>query len=173
MAEQELLIEEAQAEDAASLAQLLSEVPKESDFLAQDEASPSLTASDLDNYIRRHAELVNNLCLVAKLGSQVIGVLNVTADQGTKTSHIGDIFIAVSKAYWGHGIGHFLMEAMLDWADHTPEISRLELTVQARNERAVHLYQKCGFEIEGTKKRGAKMENGEFLDVYLMAKLID
>ena len=53
---------------------------------------------------------------------------------------------------------------MIDWADHTPEIRRLELTVQARNERAVHLYQKFGFDIEGTKKRGARTKNGEFLD---------
>ena len=53
------------------------------------------------------------------------------------------------------------------------KIRRLELTVQARNKRAVHLYQKFGFGIEGTKKRGARTKNGEFLDVYLMAKLID
>ena len=42
-----------------------------------------------------------------------------------------------------------------------------------RNERAVHLYRKFEFDIEGTKKRGARTKNGEFLDVYLMAKLID
>lgn len=173
MAEQELLIEEAQVEDAASLAQLLRDVPAESDFLSQDETSPYLTAQELETYILKVLGSVNQLCLVAKVGSQVIGVLNVVADQVSKTSHIGDIFIAVSKPYWGYRIGQLLMETMIDWADHTPEISRLELTVQARNQRAVHLYQKFGFEIEGTKKRGAKTKNGEFLDVYLMAKLID
>ena len=77
------------------------------------------------------------------------------------------------KPYWGNGVGQFLMETMIDWADHTPAIRRLELTVQARNERAVHLYQKFGFDIEGTKKRGARTKMEEFLDVYLMAKLID
>ncbi|WP_416514938.1 GNAT family N-acetyltransferase, partial [Klebsiella pneumoniae] len=115
---------------------------------------------------------LNEICLVAKLGHEVIGVCNVTSDQDTKTSHIGDVFIAVSKPYWGNGVGQFLMETMIDWADSTPTIRRLELTVQARNERAVHLYQKFGFDIEGTKKRGARTKNGEFLDVYLMAKLI-
>ena len=173
MAEQELLIEEARVEDATSLAHLLREVPLESDFLAQDETSPSLLPEELETYLARVLETPNQLCLVAKVGTKVIGVLNVVADQETKTSHIGDVFIAVSKPYWGYGIGHFLMEAMIDWAEHTPEISRLELTVQARNDRAVHLYQKFGFDIEGTKKRGAKTKNGEFLDVYLMAKLID
>ena len=50
---------------------------------------------------------------------------------------------------------------MIDWANHTPTIRRLELTVQARNERAAHLYQKFGFDIEGTKKRGARTKKTE------------
>ena len=156
MAEQELVIEEAQREDAASLARLLETVALESDFLAQDDRSSILSAEQLATYIESHQHRLNEICLVAKLGHEVIGVCNVTSDQDTKTSHIGDVFIAVSKPYWGNGVG-----------------CRLELTVQARNERAVHLYQKFGFDIEGTKKRGARTKNGEFLDVYLMAKLID
>ena len=173
MAEQELVIEEAQREDAASLARLLETVALESDFLAQDARSSILSAKQLASYIDNRQNVTNEICLVAKLGREVIGVCNVTSDQDTKTSHIGDVFIAVAKPYWGNGVGQSLMETMIDWADHTPEIRRLELTVQARNERAVHLYQKFGFDIEGTKKRGARTKNGEFLDVYLMAKLID
>lgn len=173
MAEQELVIEEAQREDATSLALLLETVALESDFLAQDDRSSVLSAEQLASYIDSRQKVTNEICLVAKLGHEVIGVCNVTADQDTKTSHIGDVFIAVSKSYWGHGVGQSLMELIIDWANHTPAIRRLELTVQARNERAVHLYRKFGFDIEGTKKRGARTKNGEFLDVYLMAKLID
>lgn len=65
------------------------------------------------------------------------------------------------------------MEVALDWAEQTPMIRRLELTVQARNSRAVHLYEKFGFKIEAAKERGAKTKDGEFLDVYLMSRLID
>ena len=170
MAEQELVIEEAQREDAASLARLLETVALESDFLAQDARSSILSAKQLASYIDNRQNVTNEICLVAKLGREVIGVCNVTSDQDTKTSHIGDVFIAVAKPYWGNGVGQFLMETMIDWADHTPEIRRLELTVQARNERAVHLYQKFGFDIEGTKKRGARTKNGEFLDVYQIGR---
>ena len=38
---------------------------------------------------------------------------------------------------------------------------------------AVHLYQKHGFVIEGRQERGAYIEEGKFIDVYLMGKLID
>ena len=173
MAEYELVIEEAQREDSVSLAQLLETVTLESDFLAQDDRSSVLNGEQLASYIDSRQSVPNEICLVAKLGHEVIGVCNVTSNQDTKTSHIGDVFIAVAKPYWGIGIGQFLMGTMIDWAVNTPAIRRLELTVQARNERAVHLYQKFGFDIEGTKKRGARTKNGEFLDVYLMAKLID
>ena len=37
----------------------------------------------------------------------------------------------------------------------------------------IHLYKKLGFEIEGCQARGACSAEGEFLDVYLMGKLID
>ena len=98
---------------------------------------------------------------MAKLGHEVIGVCNVTSDQDTKTSHIGDVFIAVSKPYWGNGVGQFLMETMIDWADHTPAIRRLELTVQARNERAVHLYQNLALTLKALRNvvQELKMEN--------------
>lgn len=32
---------------------------------------------------------------------------------------------------------------------------------------------KFGFEIDGLQTRGIKRENGEFLDIYRMSKLID
>ena len=65
------------------------------------------------------------------------------------------------------------MEEAIDWASQSGVIRKLALSVQVRNERAVHLYQSLGFEIESLQKRGAYLDEGEFLDVYLMGKLID
>ena len=114
MAEQELVIEEAQREDAASLARLLETVALESDFLAQDDRSSILSAEQLATYIESHQHRLNEI-VGGELGHEVIGVCNVTSDQDTKTSHIGDVFIAVAKPYWGNGVGQFLMETMIDW----------------------------------------------------------
>ena len=57
MAEQELVIEEAQREDAASLAHLLETVALESDFLAQDDRSSILSAEQLATYIDSHQQI--------------------------------------------------------------------------------------------------------------------
>ena len=83
------------------------------------------------------------------------------------------IFIVVQKAYWNQGLGQILLEEGIEWAHSTGVLRKLVLNVQVRNERAVHLYKKLGFEIEGCQARGACSAEGEFLDVYLMGKLID
>lgn len=173
MAKEEVIFGEAQLEDAAGLAQLLMEVATESDFLTRDDDSPYMTPDETATFIANRLASPNQVCLIAKIGQRVIGVLNIAAASHTRVNHIGDVFMAVSKDFWGYGLGQILMEEAIDWAEHSGIIRRLELTVQARNERAVHLYQKFGFEIEGTKKRGAKTKNGEFLDVYLMGRLIE
>ena len=111
--------------------------------------------------------------MVVRVGSEFAGVLNIVSTNSPQTNHIGDVFIALQEKYWGYGLGSLLMEVALDWAEQTPMIRRLELTVQARNSRAVHLYEKFGFKIEAAKERGAKTKDGEFLDVYLMSRLID
>ena len=58
MTEQELVIEEAQREDAASLARLLETVALESDFLAQDARSSILSAEQLASYIEGHQHML-------------------------------------------------------------------------------------------------------------------
>ena len=170
MAEQEVIVEEAQLSDAKALVDLLSQVSQETDFVV---AETILSQEDMEIFLERHLESVNEICLVVRVGKELAGVLNVSSTSSPKTNHIGDIFIAVQEKYWGYGFGSLLMEVALDWACHTPVIRRLELTVQARNSRAVHLYEKFGFKIEATKERGAKTKDGEFLDVYLMSRLID
>ncbi|MCO4635254.1 acetyltransferase, GNAT family [Streptococcus infantarius subsp. infantarius] len=170
MAEQEVIVEEAQLSDAKALVDLLSQVSQETDFVV---AETILSQEDMEIFLERHLESVNEICLVVRVGKELAGVLNVSSTSSPQTNHIGDIFIAVQEKYWGYGLGSLLMEVALDWACHTPVIRRLELTVQDRNSRAVHLYEKFGFKIEATKECGAKTKDGEFLDVYLMSRLID
>ena len=170
MAEQEVIVEKAQLSDAKALVDLLSQVSQETDFVV---AEKILSQEDMEIFLERHLESVNEICLVVRVGKELAGVLNVSSTSSPQTNHIGDIFIAVQEKYWGYGLGSLLMEVALDWACHTPVIRRLELTVQDRNSRAVHLYEKFGFKIEATKERGAKTKDGEFLDVYLMSRLID
>lgn len=173
MSRQEVSFREATGQDAKGIIALFNQVGSETEFLIMDESGFKAEEEAFAKVLDQGFESPNHFCLLALLGETPIGILSIKADWHERVDHIGDLFIAIAKPYWGQGIGQILMEEAICWAEYSENIRRLELTVQVRNTRAVKLYQAFGFEIEGTKKRGAKTRNGEFLDVYLMGKLID
>jgi len=83
------------------------------------------------------------------------------------------IFLVVQKKFWNQGLAGILLEEGIEWAKSSGILRRLQLSVQKRNEAAIHLYSKMGFTMEGLQERGAYLEEGTFLDVCLMGKLID
>lgn len=70
----------------------------------------------------------------------------------------------------GRGLGTFAVSQMLNHAFNNMNLQRVELTVREDNERAKHLYEKCGFVYEG-RKRKAKFKNGKFVDMLMYAVL--
>jgi putative acetyltransferase len=83
---------------------------------------------------------------------------------------VGEIHTAVRDDWHGKGVGTALMEAALDLADNWPNLTRLELTVYADNAAGIALYEKFGFEIEGTHRR-YPFRSGEYVDAYSMARI--
>lgn len=173
MTEQEIIFEEASASDATALVAFMNQVLMETDYLVSPEQSFQLTVAETEVFLAKSQQEPDQLCLLAKLGGEIIGLINVKAQVPYRISHIGDIFMVVRKDYWGYGIGRILLEESITWACEMGLLKRLELTVQVRNKRAVRLYQGCGFDIEGIQKRGARTDEGEWLDLYYMGRLID
>ena len=171
--EYELLIREAEPNDAAELVAFLNRVSLETDFTSLDGDGILLTSEEMEIFLNKQASSDNQITLLAFLNDKIAGIVNITADQRKRVRHIGDLFIVIGKKYWNNGLGSFLLEEVIEWAQASGILRRLQLTVQTRNRAAVHLYQKYGFIIEGRQERGAYIEEGEFIDVYLMGKLID
>lgn len=113
MGETEVIVREAEPQDAAGLSNLLAQVTAETDFLTQDDVSSNMSVADMENFIIQSGHSTNQICLLAKVGEKLIGVLNIAASSSAPTVHIGDLFIAVAKPYWGCGIGQLLMEAFV------------------------------------------------------------
>jgi putative acetyltransferase len=109
--------------------------------------------------------------LVACVGDEVVGNAGLHATgKSPRRSHAMSIGMAVPSAWQGKGVGTALMSALVDLADNWLNVTRLELTVFADNERAISLYRKFGFEIEGTHKAYA-LRDGRYVDAHFMARL--
>ncbi|MGX7163282.1 GNAT family N-acetyltransferase [Enterococcus massiliensis] len=171
--EVDVVIRESQPEDAAELLAVTRRIGGETDFLIMDETGMQLTTEQLALQLTAFQESPNNVSLVALVDGKIVGLASVLAESNERVGHIGELGISISKEFWGMGLGSVMMEELLAWAQETQIIRRLELTVQVRNQRAVRLYQRFEFTIEGTLPRGARSREGEFLDVYLMSRLID
>lgn len=102
--------------------------------------------------------------------ARLVGYLGVYGGSYKRNRHSAYIVTGILQEYAGRGLGRQLFEALEEWAMQH-KLHRLELTVMCHNERAVHLYQKMGFEIEGVKRDSLQVE-GRYVDEYYMAKIL-
>ena len=128
----------------------------------------------VEMWCKRLAEPPEGLfSLVACVKDEVVGDISLdTYPTLWRRRHVGGIGMAVRDDWQGKGVGTALMEAALDLADNWLNLTRIELHVYVDNAPAIALYEKFGFEIEGTHRRFA-FRNGEYVDSYSMARIVN
>ncbi len=107
---------------------------------------------------------------VCEIEGQLTGLVFGRRGTSPRQAHVLSIGLGVLRAWWGRGIGRNLMLA-LEAGAREHAYHRLELTVQVYNERASALYESLGYEREGLRRHGFKV-NGTYVDLYYMSKLI-
>ena len=111
------------------------------------------------------------LSLVAERDGDIVGSAGLhPVGPAVRRRHVAIIGISVRPDAQGQGVGTALMQALCDYADRWAHILRIELGVYTDNVRAIALYRRFGFEIEGTHK-GYALRDGVFVDSHTMARL--
>ncbi len=112
-----------------------------------------------------------DLRLCAERDGTVVGTAGLhPVGPQTRRRHAGVLGIAVAAEAQGQGVGGALMQALCDYADRWWGLLRIELTVFADNARAIALYRRHGFVVEG-RLRGFAMRDGRYEDALTMARL--
>ena len=121
---------------------------------------------------KRLSEVEEGLSLlVACEGSDLVGMAGLHTRPGQpRRRHAASIGMTVRDDRQGRGVGTALLKAILDLADGWMNLSRLELEVFTDNAHAISLYQRHGFEIEGTLREYA-LRDGQLIDAYVMGRL--
>jgi L-phenylalanine/L-methionine N-acetyltransferase len=108
------------------------------------------------------------LCALAE--DQLVGWGSLTVHADMARRHTAQLGVVVARAWWGRRVGSALMRELLNLADDWLNLQRVELSVFTGNARAVELYQRHGFEVEGTQ-RALALREGRYADAYLMSRL--
>jgi RimJ/RimL family protein N-acetyltransferase len=157
-------------EDAAGLLNLQHALDEESSFMLLEPDERQTGLQQVKEMIESFVKAENSILIGAEVNGELAGYLSVRGGSVRRNKHGAYIVIGILQRYQGMGIGSGLFKEMDAWA-RTADIVRLELTVMTHNVRGISLYKKCGFEIEGIKKKSLII-GGEWVDEYFMSKII-
>jgi len=166
----ELTLKEAEKSDAQGLLMMLRQARQETDYFFVEERSLGMSKEVLATELSRIKESAEHLLFLACVKKQVVGVVSV-APKPDLPRH-GEIGISILKEYWGMGLGTILLEEAIIWATENARFSTLVLDVLAGNQRAIHLYQKMGFQ-EETQSVDSSRRQGQSLAIIKMKRTIE
>jgi ribosomal protein S18 acetylase RimI-like enzyme len=163
-------VREITPEDAAAYWQLRQQIDRETEFL-RFEADNYLQTTQ---HVRGRLELMlatdNQMIFVAEDDDQLIGFLWAGGGLYRHNRYRVHLILGVRQPYQRQGIGTRLLTTCEEWA-RAQRLQRLELSVMAHNFPALTLYQKMGFQIEGTAPYALCID-GNYIDLHYMSKVL-
>ena len=103
---------------------------------------------------------------------RLAGLLFVLGEIRRRLRHSISPMVAVRQAYAGQGIATRLFDGDGGVGAGHADIHRIYLHVQADNHRAVALYHRLGYHVEGFHRHAVRLD-GQWVDDYTMAKLLE
>ncbi len=162
-------IRERTVEDTQEFCRFLNTLDNEAEYMLYEKGERVLDPDIVRNNIQ---SIINNkdACYVALINGSIIGFIIAVREKFIRTKHSAVIVVGILEKYCGRGIGSELFHQVFLWASEN-DIKRLELTVVSNNKRALSLYNKLGFKLEGTKEMSILIGK-KYCNEYLMGKLL-
>ncbi len=170
VSENPVRIRTARPYDAAALLDLKHRLDEETAFMMYEPGERDSSVRDLARDLAVVARSPNSVVLLAELGDQLAGYLELAGGSFRRSRATAYVVIGVRAHAAGRGIGAGLLQQAKDWAA-AHGLHRLELTVMAHNTRAIRLYERMGFTVEGRRSE-CLLVDGTFVDELTMAVIL-
>jgi len=131
-----------------------------------------LTALNIGEYISYLNSRENSVFYIAKLDNEIVGLGYIEGGKRTRTSHCSNLGLGVLARYNSLGIGSMITKSLVEYARNGEVVAKIDLQVRTDNRRAINVYKKCGFLLEGKSTR-ALFIDGEFYDYINMGLIVD
>ena len=162
-----LILRQARESDYDALNIYLDKLGHETTFTTQYPGRPP------GNREKFERALKESLFLLAWDGDKIVGMISsyIHRPDHIWENKVCSFGIHMLEDYYHSGLSTRLMASLENWAREN-KMHRIEGTVRAKNRRAISLYLKWGFELEGLRRENACI-NGEWESEYYIGKLLD
>lgn len=166
-----IIYRNAREEDAGKIVDFFNAVGGETSYMSFEKDEYPLDMKAQAELIRSLEGNVTNTMLLAMDGEALAGLSTITSSHKIKSRHDAQLGVVVAKKYQGKGIGVSLIRQVIDWVKENGITTRMSLEVRADNVRAVEMYLRFGFVIEGCRKNSTLL-NGIYYDGYIMGMML-
>lgn len=161
----EYVIREARIPDAKGIIECMQSVMDERKYLVSEYYL--LTERGEQDRLRN----IEDLTLVLDYGSEIVGVLTLQRGMYKKNRHTASLGIAIRDGHRSRGHGTRLIENAIEWA-REKDIEKIGLEVFSTNVKAIDVYKKIGFVVEGIRAKQFRIDQ-EYVDDVFMAYWIE
>jgi RimJ/RimL family protein N-acetyltransferase len=164
-------VRRAESSDAAAILDLRTKLQTETSFMLLEPGEFHDSLEDEARRIDRLNGRDNCLMIVAEERGQLVGMLTAFGGETRRMRHRATLAMGVAREHWGKGAAAAMISVALNWSRER-KMRRIELTVHTSNSRAIEVYNRCGFQVEGVR-RSSLLVDGHYVDEYLMAVIND
>ncbi|MGG0463709.1 N-acetyltransferase family protein [Priestia aryabhattai] len=159
----------ADTSDADELSHLRVQLDGETENLDREPGEGYMDKLSFEKLIQRDEESKRNLFLVAVVHNKIVGFSRCQGNELKRFVHKVEFGVCVAKECWGYGIGKELLQQSILWAD-SAGMKKMTLNVIETNKKAIDLYTKFGFEVEGVLKNDRLLSDGKFYSTVVMGR---
>ncbi len=167
-----LNIRKATPDDAIEIINYADKVSRESDNISYGPGEFRMTIEQEQNYIKSLKDSKNCIMILGLIKKQIVSVASLTGGKRKRREHLASLGITVRKPFWRQGIGREMSKFLINWAQQSNFIRKINLSVRIDNIGAIELYKQLGFNEVGILTRVLKI-NEEFYDALMMGLNID
>lgn len=163
------IIRSAENTDAKELSEIRLQIDGETENLDREKGEGYIDIQGFEQIIKTVTENKKNLFLVAVINDKIVGFSRCEGNILKRLTHKVEFGVGVLKAYWSYGIGKNLLKESIRWADSNG-VKKITLNVLETNEKAIKLYEKFGFKIEGILKNDKVLSDGKYYNTIVMGR---
>ncbi|WP_127529605.1 GNAT family N-acetyltransferase [Paenibacillus kobensis] len=164
------VIRSASAEDAQQLSGVRLQIDGETENMDRERGEGFIDPAGFARMIESDSSAGRNLFLVAEAAGRIVGFSRCEGSRLKRLAHKVEFGVCVLQQYWGYAVGSNLLRESIAWADSNG-VKKIALSVLETNDKAIRLYEKFGFEIEGVLKNDKLLSDGKYYNTVMMGRL--